>query len=78
MYLVHVSHNPQHTESGLFVYTSDSHIRPWTKMAKDSKEAREKVSGFADTSELLTSPGAPPDICLCEIISCLNGMSYCC
>ena len=38
-----VSPNPQHTESGLFVYTSDSHIRPGTKMAKDGKEERESA-----------------------------------
>ena len=38
-----VSPNPQHTESGLFVYTSDSHIKPGTKMAKDGKEERESA-----------------------------------
>lgn len=69
-----VSPNPQHTESGLFVYTSDSHIRPWIKMAKDGKEERESawVCWYLWTSD---HPGNPSNNCLCEIISCLNSLA---
>lgn len=74
----HISHKSQHTESGLFVYTSASHFWLWTETAKDGRERKSIWVFVDDISELLISPETPPDLCLCKIISCLSGLSQCC